>query len=192
MLDLHIIHTIANGINLYKSDRAKFDEVMNDMSPQLRDKYFQKLTNTQINFDRAFNQKHNKYPLITTKIIEKTSAEEQVLGNKGHRGKSVLLVNQNCDITIYDSDYDIMRILHRLIQATLLVFKGSFLQIGYLNLQFISSEELEPDDDATSDTVMIFKRVITFNATKQILATPPAAPDGLIPWVLNPPDIVNN
>lgn len=192
MLDLHIIHTIANGVNLYKSDRAKFDEIMDDMSQTLRDKYFQKLQNATINFDRAFSQKHNKYPLITTKITEKTSAQEQVLGNVGHRGQSVLMVNQNCEITLYDSDYDIMRILHRIIQATLLVFKGSFLQIGYLNLQFISSEELEPDDDAKSDTVMIYKRAIIFNAQKQILATPPAAPDGLIPWVLNPPDIVNN
>lgn len=192
MLDLHIIHTIANGVKYYKDNRDSFNEIMNDMSPALRDKYYDKLVATSINFDRAYSQKHNKYPLITTKIIEKTSAEEQVLGNVGHRGQAVLMVNQNCDITLYDSDYDIMRILHRIIQATLLIFKGSFLKIGYLNFQFISSEELEPDDDATSDSVMIYKRVITFNAQKQILATPPGPVDALINWVLNPPNISNN
>ena len=190
MLDLHIVHTIANGIKFYKENRASFDEIMNDISDSLKDKYFTKLTNLTINFDRAFSQKHNKYPLITTKIVEHTAPEEQVLGNAGHRKKLVLLVSQNVEISIYDNDYDVMRIMHRLIQAIMLIFKGSFLQIGYLNLQFASSEELAPDDDATADSVMLFTRVMTFNAKKQILATPPASVDALIPWVLNPPTIV--
>ena len=190
MLDLHIVHTIANGIKFYKDNRDSFDEIMSDVSSGLRDKYFAKLSNLTLNFDRAFSQKHNKYPLITTKIVEHTAPEEQVLGNAGHRGQSVLMVSQNCEITVYDNDYDVMRILHRLIQASMLIFKGSFLQIGYLNLQFASSEELAPDDDGTADSVMLFKRVMTFNAKKQILATPPASVDALIPWVLNPPTIV--
>lgn len=190
MLDLHINHTLSNGLKYYRDNRAAFDEIMYDISPTLRDKYYDKLVEITVNFNKAFSEAHNKLPLITTRISERTNDREQVLGNKGHYGKNVLILNQECEINIYSNEYDIIRILHRVLQSTMLIFKGSFLSIGYLNLEFIKSEEVDLDDDLVGDNVIVFHRKVTYVAQKQLLATPPADPAVLVPWVLNPPNII--
>jgi len=143
-----------------------------------------------INFNRAYSETHNKFPLITCKIEERTNDRDQVLGNRGHQGQHVLILNQECELNIYANDYDMIRILHRLLQSSLLIFKGSFLQIGYLNLEFVKSSEVEPDEDIAGENVMVFHRKMTYLAQKQILATPPAGEVRELDWVLNSPNII--
>jgi hypothetical protein len=162
---------------------------MSDIGEVLRDKYYAKFVAETVHFNKAYSETHNKFPLITTKISERTTDREQVLGNRGHQKQHAMILNQECEINIYSSDYDMIRILHRVLQGTFLIFKGSFLKIGYLNLAFIKSEEVEPDEDASGDNVTVFTRKVTYNAQKQILATPPAAADVEVSWVINSPNI---
>jgi|13_taG_2_1085334.scaffolds.fasta_scaffold21509_2 hypothetical protein len=185
VVDLHITHTIANGIKYYADNENAFNELFYDIGANLKAAYHDKLLALDIKYDVAFRKKHDKFPLITVSVEEKSSDAIQPLGNRGIQSNLSLLVNQVCDINIYVDDLDSIRILHRLIQASMLIFKKNFLAIGYLNIQFQKSTNLEVEDELITSGVDIYARSLTFTAQKQINAKPPVVVwDG--PWELNP------
>jgi len=185
VVDLHITHTISNGIKYFKDNEVKFNELFYDIGSTLRSAYFNKLSNLSVSFDVALRKKQETFPLITVSVEENSSDTFQMLGNRGFQQKLVLLVNQTCDVNIFVDDLDTMRILHRVIQASMLIFKQNFLAIGYLNIQFEKASKIEIENELTSSNVDLYKRSITFDAQKQVKASEPIEEfDG--PWELNP------
>ncbi len=188
--DLHISHTIANGIKYYVDNRVEFEALFFDVAPALRDNYYNKLASLDIKFDIALRKRHEKFPLITISIDEKSADTFQPLGNRGMQGQLSLLVNQDCDLNIYCDDLDAMRVLQRTIQTSMLIFKKNFLAMGYLNIQFVSSTSLDIEDDVITSNVDVYGRSLRYRAQRQINAKPPEVAFNL-PWELNSTIIEN-
>lgn len=182
--DLHISHTIANGVKYYVDNRVEFEALFFDVAASLRDSYYNKLASLDIKFDVALRKRHEKFPLITISIDEKSADTFQPLGNRGFQGELSLLVNQDCDLNIYSDDLDAMRVLQRTIQSSMLIFKKNFLAMGYLNMQFISSTSLDIEDDVITSNVDVYGRSLRYRAQRQINAKPPEVAFNL-PWELN-------
>lgn len=191
MFDLHLIHGIANGVKYYQENQAEFRAIFDDINETYSDKLYAKIQNLDIKYDSSYSNTHDNFPLITTTLAESTTDEDQMLGNMGYNSNKVLFLNQECIVSLYTSDKDILRALHRMIQASFLIFKRSFLSSGYLNVEFIKSSDLQPDEDIIGKGVSVFGRAITYLAQKQIHAKPIAADDVAIPWVIQAISINN-
>lgn len=187
MLDFHLTHAIANGFKYYKENQEAFRQIFTDVSESYADKLFDKMNNVNITFNTAFQKKYEKLPLITMSIEENTDdTQNQVLGNRGYNEATVLFVNQRCDVNIYTDDVDLLRAFHRIIQTTLLLFKKDFFKVGYLNIEFVKSSDLMPEDDITSKDVVVYKRMLTFNAQKELKAFPINQTIDNVTWELLP------
>ena len=187
MIDYHLNHVIANGIKYYLDNEDKFLNLFADVSSSYADKLYGKLQEINLSFNLSYQKKHEKFPLITYNISENTDdVENQVLSNRGFGNNQVLFLNQECNINLYADNIDVMRILHRLIQSSMLLFKKNFFEAGYINIEFISSNEIEPDDDIISDTVTMFGREIKYRAQKQLIVEPITVDDAEFTWELDP------
>lgn len=196
MIDLHIIHAITNGIKFYQDNIANFRTTFDDVSQNYADRLHAKLVEMNVQFDTSNNRKHSVFPLITTGLSEKTQASNQTLSNFSGQGKLGLYLSQECKITIYTNDLDEIRILHRIIQSSLLVFKKSFLEMGYLTLDFEKSKDLEPADESIGgrvdkllvigDGVVVYRRELTYSALRQLLADPIGSVETFSTWDLTP------
>lgn len=184
MLDLHIIHTVKNAVKYYKENRNAFDAIFPDIGQTLKDKYYQSFQR-EVSFDKGYLTKIEKLPIITTSLIEVANDANQFLGNRGMKQNLVILLNNECRINIYSNEYDYAKVLHRIIQAAMLAFKPDFLKIGYLNIEFIKSEEFEPDEDLISDGVKVYGRQLVYRAQQQLIVPPIEQPFEL-PWDINP------
>lgn len=191
MIDLHFIHAMSNGVKHYKQNREAFRGVFDDIAESYADRLFDKINSIEVSFDNAYSKNHENFPLVTTSINESTPNANQVLGNRGFNNSNVLFINQECTVYIYATDKDVLRVLHRLCQASLLLFKKSFLASGYLNIEFDNSGDLKPDDDIIGKGTVVYGRTLMYIAQKQLNIKPitPENFDLEIPWVLNPPNI---
>lgn len=187
MIDYHLNHVIANGIKYYTDNQDKFRSIFNDVSVNYADKLFTRLNELNVSFNMSYQNKHENFPLITFTIAENADdTENQVLSNRGFGGNQVLFLNQECEISLYADNMDTMRILHRIIQCSMLLFKKNFFNAGYINIEFISSEESEIDDDIISDNVIMFGRKIKYRAQKQMIVEPISSDSGEYTWELSP------
>lgn len=187
MIDYHLNHVIANGVKYYSDNQDKFRNIFNDVSESYADKLFTKLNGLNVSYNLSYQKKHENFPLITFSITESADdAENQVLSNRGFGRNQVLFLNQECEISLYADDMDVMRILHRLIQSSMLLFKKNFFNAGYVNIEFISSEEIAPDSDIVSDNVIMFGRKIAYRAQKQLIVEPISSDTGEYTWELSP------
>tara|TARA_R100000734_G_C3302441_1_gene92965 strand:- start:436 stop:999 length:564 start_codon:yes stop_codon:yes gene_type:complete len=184
MLDLHIIHTIRNATKYYRENESAFNALFPDIGASLRTKYFNAFQQ-DISFDKGYLTKIEKFPIITTSLVEVANDANQFLGNRGMKNNLVILINNECTINIYSDEYDYGKVVHRVIQAAMLAFKPDFLRIGYLNVEFVKSEEFEPDEDLISDGVKVYGRQLTYRAQQQLIVPPIAQPFELN-WDLNP------
>lgn len=169
-MDLHIIHTIKNSIRYFKDNRSVFDGCFNQLSSAIRDKYFTRLgtLETELQVDLAFTRKSNKFPLISVSLQEAAIDQTTFLGNQGVNGELTQLSNQQCRISIYSKFMDDIRILHRLIQCGLLLFKKSFFDVEYLDLRYVQSRDLEPIEMLTSDNALVYIRELIYMSTAEI------------------------
>lgn len=169
-MDLHIIHTIKNSIKYFKDNRSVFDGCFNQLSSTIRDKYFTRLgtLETELQVDLAFTRKSNKFPLISVSLQEAAIDQTTFLGNQGTNGQLTQLSNQQCKISIYSKHMDDIRILHRLIQCGLLLFKKSFFDVDYLDLRYVQSRDLEPIEMLTSDNALVYTRELIYMSTTEI------------------------
>jgi hypothetical protein len=190
-MDLHIIHTIKNSIKYFKDNRSAFDGCFNQLSSTIRDKYFARLTTLEsdLQVDLAFTRKSNKFPLVSVSLQEAAIDQTSFLGNQGTNGELTQLSNQQCRISIYSKFMDDIRILHRLIQCGLLLFKKSFFDIDYLDLRYVQSRDLEPIEMLTSDNALVYIRELIYNSTSEI-AIKEIADNTVLSWEILP-NVIN-
>jgi|11_taG_2_1085331.scaffolds.fasta_scaffold00581_13 hypothetical protein len=194
-VDLHIQHVIHNGIKLYKDNANDiFRDLFYDVSPALSTKWYNKMNAADIHFDKAFSRKKEKFPLITTRLVEAVDNRNKLLGNQGAQGNKTIFISAQCDIHIFADDFDFVRIISRICKASILGFKSNFLEKGYLDINFIGSQDLAPQYDLTSEDVIVYNRVISFVATQELNVQPQINPEqfGDMPWSLNPTIVGNN
>lgn len=194
-VDLHIQHVITNGMKLYKDNANNiFRDLFYDVSPSLADKWYAKFNAADIHFDKAFSLKKERYPLITTKLVEMVDSRSKLLGNRGAQGNRTIFISAQCDIHIFADDFDYVRIISRICKASILGFKDNFLNKGYLDLNFIGSQDLAPRYDVTSEDVIVYNRVLSFVATQELNVQPQVAQAAVteLPWELNPVIVGNS
>jgi len=184
MIDLHIIHAIANGVKAYSGNEAAFKGLFPELGDNLKQKYWDKFSAAQISLDKGYSRKRSKTSSISVGFNEASSMAEQVLNNGGRN--KVLFLSLEAKIKVSDKDYDLTRILHRLVQSILLLFKESFLDNGYLNFDFVSSEALsnDEDEDFTSKDVLYYSQELTYNAQRMLEVEPFNNPVEVF-WQLN-------
>lgn len=182
MIDLHILHAVSNGIKAYQGNQTAFEGLFPELGQNLRTKYWNKFSVSDVSFTKGFSRKIEKTPSISVSYEEASSMNEQLLSNGG-RNKQLFLSLES-RIKICDKDYDLTRILHRVIQSVLLLFKNGFLQNGYLNFDFVSSEALENDEGYTSSDEIYYARELAYNA-QRILEVQPFSDEVEVFWQLN-------
>lgn len=193
MIDFHVLHTIANGVKYYTDTEAAFNKVFYDVADAYKTKLYAKLQNTKVSYNSGYLKKAENFPLITVTTDESTDdTDNQVLNNRGFASESVLFLNQECTINIYAPDIDTLRVLHRIVQTSMLLFKKDFFKIGYLNIEFIKSSDLAPEKDLVGEDVIVYRRQITYNAQRQLGVKPIDDTIDSLSWDIVPTIIDNS
>lgn len=182
MFDLHSSHMLKNAMKKFRDDPDYFKSMFPEVASSLRDKYYELFLTEEINIDKAYRKGEQPSTQIVLRTAETNLLNTQLLSNGGPTKKTMLL-RHDLIIKIYSSKYDYQRILHRLIQSAFLIFKRSFLEAGYLNLDFVASQELVPADDSdlqdirgirhlSSEEGMMYQREMVYTAQKLLEVEP--------------------
>ena len=147
MFELHAHHMLVNAMKVFKDNQAFFESQFPEISADLKTKYYNLFVSQDILIDKAYRKKETKTPQIVIRQAQSNLLNTQFLSNGGNNQKRMLVKN-DLIFKVYSSKLDYIRIVHRLIQASFLLFKKSFLEAGYLNVDFVASQELTPADDS--------------------------------------------
>lgn len=171
MFDLHTLHAIKNGINYYKQDRSRFDPLLPSVGEAMRARLFAYLNDKNINFDTAFSGKAAKaLPLITVELSE-AFYDSQGIGNAAASrydddGREIpyshIFTSPEAAINIFSNEIDGVRVLHRVIQASMLLFHSSFINAGYQNLLYVGSTSLAPTEELTAEGLEVYGRQLRY------------------------------
>lgn len=190
MLDLHILHCIKNGLKYYKDNQNDFKSLFNDIGTTLQTNYYNRLVAIfdSIQIDAAFTRETKQFPLISISLNEAELDDTAFLGNFGNPGYNDLteLNNQECKIQIYSNEMIDIRLLHRMIRGILLLFKKSFLDIGYLDIRYIQSRDMRPLEIPTGAGGIVYNRELSYTAQSQLIVKNSTIPFEDLPWVINP------
>lgn len=187
MIDFHTVHVISNGIKYYKETQSAFIELFEDVSEAYAIKLHDKLQSIDVSFNTSYNKKFDNYPLITTSVDEQSDdTDNQLLANRGISQGKVMFFTQKCVLNIYTADIDIMRVLHRLVQASMLLFKQDLLNVGYLNIEFKGSSDLKPDPDLVGKDVLVYRKELRYNGQRQLITKPVDGTITNVSWDLSP------
>lgn len=190
MLDLHILHCIKNGLKYYKDNENDFKGLFNDIGSTLQTNYYNRLVAIfdTIQIDAAFTRETKQFPLISISLNEAELDDTAFLGNIGAPGYQTLteLNNQECKIEIYANEMIDIRLLHRIIRGILLLFKKSFLDIGYSDVRYIQSRDLKPIEIPTGAGGIVYNRELSYTAQSQLIVKKSTNPFDDLPWTINP------
>lgn len=171
MFDLHTLHAIKNGINYYKQERSRFDALFPSVGEAMRARLFAYLNDKAISFDAAFSGKTAKpLPLVTVELSE-AFYDSQGIGNAApsrydEDGRETpythIFTSPESTINIFSNEVDGVRVLHRVIQASMLLFHSSFINAGYQNLLYIGSTSLAPTEELTGEGLEVYGRQLRY------------------------------
>ena len=177
MFDLHSIHMLKNALKKFRDDPDYFKSMFPEISSDLRDKYYNLFASeAKIFVEKSYRKQENKSPQIIVRDAETNLLNTQLLSNGGPT-KKTMLIRHDLILMIYAPKYDFVRILHRLIQSAFLIFKRSFLEAGYMNLDFVASQEFLPAEDTdlqdvrgiralSSEAGIMYQREMIYTAQK--------------------------
>lgn len=173
MFDLHTLHAIKNGINYYKQERSRFDPLFPSVGEAMRARLFAYLNERVVSFEAAYSGKTAKpLPIISVELSE-AFYDSQGIGNAAasrydEDGREIpyahIFTSPEATINIYANEIDGVRVLHRLIQASMLLFHTSFINAGYQNLLYVGSTSLEPTEGLVGEGVEVYGRQLRYAA----------------------------
>lgn len=172
MFDLHFTHILRNGLALY-SNVTRFNQLFPTISTALQTKFYQLFMDSQarkpIVIDLANEGKVQSLPMISVLLTEQ-AFETQGLSDMSDDKHLHLLTLQTVDINIYAQDQDLVRILHAITHASFLQYKSALLKVGYDNLRFVTSSDVEQETalKAESSSLVNFKRKLRFSAVHHL------------------------
>lgn len=172
MFDLHFTHILRNGLALY-SQHARFTQLFPTIAPALQNKFYQLFMESQarkpIVIDLANEGKVQSMPIISVLLTEQ-AFETQGLSDMSDDSHLHLLTLQTVDINIYAQDQDLVRILHAITHASFLQYKSALLKVGYDNLRFMTSSDVEQETalKAESNSLVNYKRRLRFSAVHHL------------------------
>jgi len=173
MFDLHTLHAIKNGINYFKEDRSRFDPLFPSIGEGMRARLFAYLNDRDLNFDTAFSGKTAKpLPLITVELAEAFYDSQGIANAAPSRydedGREIpyahIFTSPESTVNIYAKEIDGVRVLHRVIQASILLFHSSFINAGYQNLLYVGSTSLAPTEELIGEGLQVYGRQLRYAA----------------------------
>lgn len=161
MFDLHMTHVINNGIRYYSKDRSLFDALFPHTGEAYKARMFEWLQNNKVSFDIAYSGKTTKkLPLITVELNE-ALYDSQGLGNASFERLSTdgqysiryahEFTSQECRVNIYTDEIEVLRLLHQIVKASMLLFQTSLLNAGYQNIMYLGTSSLAPEVDLAGE-----------------------------------------
>lgn len=173
MFDLHVLHAVKNAANYYKQDRARFDTLFPSVGEAMRARMFAYLNDRPVSFEQAFSGKTAKpLPLISVELSE-AFYDSQGIGNAAYsrydeQGREIpyahIFTSPEATVNIFANEVDGVRVLHRLVQAAMLLFHTSFINAGYQNLLFIGSTALTPTEELAAEGLEVYGRQLRYAA----------------------------
>lgn len=173
MLDLHVIHVVKNGINYYSASRDRFDPLFPYVGEALLARMFAWLGAASVHFDLSYSGKPTgRTPSVYVELTEQLY-DTQPLGNMANSRLSAegvyepygaLFTSQSVRLNVYSSEIDGIRVLHRIIQASMLLFHNSLISAGYQNILYQGTTQLIPEDGLTGEGIEVYARQISYAA----------------------------
>lgn len=173
MLDLHTIHVIKNGIAYYSASRDRFDPLFPAVGENLKARLFTWLNENKVYFDVSFSGRNSgNLPSIYVELTE-ALYDSQPIGNMANERVNAagvrepyaaLFTTQNVNLNIYAGEMDGIRVLHRIIQASMLLFHSSLINAGYQNILYTGTTQLIPEDALVGEGISVFTRQMGYAA----------------------------
>lgn len=184
MLDLHVQHILINGFKYFKADRSLFDPLFTGVSDAYLAKMYNKLVETPIMFDNAYNVRSGKdLPLITIELNE-TKYDGQGLGmssSADYTRGAVLgysenrfvheIHSQQVRVNFYATEMELLRVMHQIIKGSLLLFSRKLLSSAYDNFLYEGTNALKPIKELQIADLVVYGRQCVYSAT-QIMEIP--------------------
>ena len=173
MFDLHFIHAVKNGLRYFKADRFMFDPLFPNVSDNMKARMFQWLQDNEIKFDAAYTGGAAEgLPLVTVELTE-AYYDQQGLGNHAFSStddegrvfhRYHLFTSQEVRVNIYAKEMEAVRLIHKLIQATMLLFHKSFINAGYQNVLYTGTTPLVPELALEGEGLNVYGRQVRYAA----------------------------
>ncbi len=191
--DYHLLHAVANGINYFKNNRAAFDSLMEGSPQQYRDKMFNFLTTTEVNYDVTSLKRNAKLPTITAYTKSEGINNMQPLSDIGDGGYVLHEVNYGT-VFIYMDSKEKLRLYELITKASIMMFRTTFLRSGYDNIAFLRSSDADLEGsskdrndgsyggDNTLGREYLFKKELAYQSLSLIKVKPILPADIEYPW----------
>lgn len=184
MFDLHVQAVLQNGFKYFRADRSLFDPIFGTVSDNFKARMFTKLNNVTINFDNAYNVKTAKdLPLVTIELNE-TNYDSQGLGQAAYSVYTPQVTggrledrfiheftSQLVSINLYAADMELLRVMHQVTRASMLLFSRKILEAGFENLIYNGTNSLLPNKDLQIADLVVYGRQSVYSAL-QIMEIP--------------------
>jgi len=173
MFDIHFIHAIKNGVRYFSKDRLLFDPLFPNVSETMKARMFQWLQDNTLKFDAAYSGSAAPgLPLVTVELTEQyydsqglANASFSNYDDEGREFKRFhLFTSQEVRANIYAKDMETVRLIHKLIQATMLLFKVSFIRANYQNILYTGTTPLVPDVALEGEGLNVYGRQVRYAA----------------------------
>lgn len=162
MLDLHITHVINNGVRYFSKSRDNFDHLFPNTAESFKARMFAWLQANKINYDVAYSGKTSKkLPLVTVELTE-ALYDAQGLGNaafstydtEGLRETKYAheFTSQECRVNLYSDELEVLRLMHQIVKASMLLFTPSLLNAGYQNVLYLGTSAVAPEIDLRGES----------------------------------------
>ncbi len=183
LLDLHIVHALANGWVPYRDNLAAFSELFPGVSAAMLSDWHAALVAETPVFRAAFAAGTPEgYPLISVELMSETPSDRYMSKSRGIvDGRQILgfSARQVAEVTIQSKRDEVTRALSRVVQAVMLRATSSFLRSGYVEIQYDGSGEMGLDELLIAEDLGIHTRRLTYAAVVD-LEVPEQLPGDLV------------
>jgi len=164
----------------FKWGRANFDRVFPMVEPSVIDSWYTGLVNeSSVTFRSFASPGHDDFPLVILQLMSEQS-DTDILGNaarpweEGTPGQYVdaMVVNQEMEVTIMTKSHELTRALFVIVRAILMRYTPTFLKAGYLDVKYLNSQELAPEERLIAEDAGVYVRKMRWRALAQVEAFP--------------------
>lgn len=210
IFDIHALIALQNGWRRFSGQesteadgRENFRRVFPMVEDAVVDSWFDGLViDSNVRFRSYASPGSDDFPLVVLQLMSEQSHTD-VLGNAGRQWSDgtadqyvdVIVVNQEMELTIMTQAHELTRALFTIVRAILMRYTKTFLQAGYLDVKFLSSQELAPEERLIAEDAGVFVRKQRWRALAQIEAFPISDGSGPSigkPWWVQASDILTS
>lgn len=206
IFDIHALIALQNGWRRFSGSesteadgRTNFRRIFPMVEPTVVDSWFDGLVrDAEVTFRSYASPGHDDFPLVVLQLMSE-QAYTDVIGDAarvwegGNPGQYIqgLMVSQEMEITVMTQSHELTRALFAVVRAILMRYTRTFVEAGYLDVKFLNSQELAPEERLIAEDAGVFVRKMRWRALSQVEAFP--IEDGSVeqgkPWWVQASDI---